>query len=185
MAGPTCPSQDRQTTAEFLVKLFVVHFTNLAAYVHLLSLRKERLLTIRPLLYIIAPLSFLGFHLLALLAGCLLMLKRCIANKELPDWDRDVVRPLRWLLRVIPNQEENYQAITATPVHHRTSRKAEKLAEKIGRALVVLAFITQCSTTVFLYARGRNHAAQSITRADQFVFKLASAGIFVGLLTSL
>lgn len=47
----------------------------------------------------------------------------------------------------------------------------------------MLAFITQCSTTIFLYARRRNHAPQFITRVDQYVFELATAGILVGLLT--
>ncbi|QDS76838.1 hypothetical protein FKW77_003096 [Venturia effusa] len=180
MAEPACPLQDRQTTAEFVVKLFIVHFTTVAAYLHLLSLRKERLLTVRPVLYVIAPLSFLVHHLLAVLAACVLMLSRSLISKEVPDWNADVVRPLRWLLGAIPDREENYQAIGMTPEQ---SKNTEKLAKRIGRIVVVLAFITQCAATIFLYARRRNHAPESITRVDQYVLKLALAGVFVGVLT--
>jgi hypothetical protein len=47
-----CPLDKRRSRVEILVKLFVVYFTVIVAFCHLMSIRREPLLSPRPLFFV-------------------------------------------------------------------------------------------------------------------------------------
>jgi hypothetical protein len=59
-----CPLEERRSRAEILVKLFVVYFTTIMAFCHLMSVRGEPLLPLRPLFFVSSPFAFIPYLLL-------------------------------------------------------------------------------------------------------------------------
>src|ERR1700712_37515 len=60
-----CPLDSRRTTTELVVKLFIVHFTTISAYCHLLSIRGEPIIGWRLVFYILEPFSLFGHYALS------------------------------------------------------------------------------------------------------------------------
>jgi hypothetical protein len=74
LASDLCPLHGRRSSQEVRMQLFVVHFITIAAFCHILNLRKERILGSKLALYLLLPSTFLLAHVLAsilLAAGAL------------------------------------------------------------------------------------------------------------------
>ncbi|GES59499.1 hypothetical protein CDV56_105640 [Aspergillus terreus] len=181
---PLCPLDERRAKTELLVKLFVVHFTTIGAFFHLLNLRGEYLLSLGPIFYICAPLSFIAQHVIAAAALILSIPLVCVRQRRYPDVGKDLVSPVKWLVArfEVPSTEPDPGLQLG---QGRASRKwlGERAIRRLGRVLVTIAFLVQCSLSLFLYHRRKAHGPDSIGLIDEKIFQLAVSGILIGLLT--
>lgn len=181
---PLCPLDERRAKTELLVKLFVVHFTTIGALFHLLNLRGEYLLSLRPIFYICAPLGFIAQHVIAAAALILSIPLVCVKQRRYPDVRKDLVSPVKWLVArfEVPSTEPDPGLELG---QGRASRKwlGESAIRRLGRVLVTTAFLVQCSLSLFLYHRRKAHGPESIGLIDEKIFQLAASGVLIGLLT--
>ena len=173
-----CPLDNRRESREFLVKLFVVHFTAVGSFFHLLHLRHESIVTAAPVLYLLCPLGFVAQHALALCVLVLFNAGLILLKRRQTDWSESLRKPMAWLTgkfisheRVPPMQIEN------------ETRSEEHYAIRAGHVLLVIAFLVQCAGSITLYIRRRTYDLHAVTFVDQMVFELAVSGLLVGLLT--
>lgn len=178
-----CPLDGRRSSTEMWTKLFVVHFTTISFFCHLLSIRKEPIFTPKLILYILNPLVLLLHYGLAL---CAIILAQCFCSSVRYQ---DPVQALRWLFGTIARETgPDYDLISSLPRASRTEsqlrrKRRDKLWKRIGRIAVTLAFLAQCIGAIFLYQRRQRKNAAAIT--DRIVFELACSGILTSLLALL
>lgn len=162
--------------AEVWSKLVLVHFTTIFAFCHLLSVRGERLLNLKPMFFFMCPLlvcieyaSALG--LLSVLYGVSLPMEKPIHKRAL--------RSALCLLFLPVGLDHEYTAVRDPESNF--SGRLGPWAKTIGRALVLSVFGAQCIGSIFLTARRIHRGAA--TQSDQRVLELACGGLVVTLLT--
>ena len=153
------------------MKLFVGHFVTTAAFCHVLSLRRERILGSKIALYLLIPSTFLLAHVLAsmlLAAGALswLLFNRTARLEEI------LKRAPRLFLGSAPAPEDGNDA-------GREDEEREHLLKTGGRFLLACAFLAQCGGTVALFVRRRRHDA--VTWADLRMLEVACTGILTAI----
>jgi hypothetical protein len=185
LESPKCPLDDRRSATELYVTHFVIHFTVIAAYCHLLSIRNEPFLSLKPVFFIFTPLLFILQHVLALISiGGKYLYESILCQDENATFN--AYSSLGWLFGRMPTHREGYSSLPKT-----SSRKSsmseetnpfnsEHLAKKMGRTLVVLALVAQCIGTIFLYIRRLQHDAVGLV--DHRTLEFACAGLLVALL---
>ena len=183
--GPTdstCPLDGRRTSTEVWVKILIAHFTTIAAFCHLLSIRNEKILGIRLAFFFISPLVFVINHGLAIIA--IIGYRLYWRLRWLPNQGKHPKRALRILCGKIPKVLRASRSYELLP----TSDPAESggLGEKweskqVGRIVVALAFLVQCIGSVVFYRRRQSQEA--VTTADTLMVELAYAGILISGLT--
>lgn len=175
MEEELCPLDDRRSAAEVSLKLAVVHFTTMAAYCHLLSMRGEptRIICKKMFLFVIYPGSVIIQHVMAILA---IVSALVLARLKKP---RDSTR-LRSSLKRAP-----FILIGAIEQHppqsepHSSNEKSK--VKLICRLIVVLALSAQCIGSCIVFARRYQHDATTIS--DWRVLDLAIAALLITLLT--
>ncbi|GFG16450.1 hypothetical protein IFM61392_09513 [Aspergillus lentulus] len=185
---PLCPLDERRTKTQLLVKLFVVHFTTIGAFFHLLNVRGEYFLSLRPIFYICTPMSFIAQHVIAAATLILRIPLVCIRDRRYPNIEKDLIRPVKSILGKLgdPSTEsgaESQLESEAGRVRESRNEFRERAIRRLGRVLVTVAFLVQCSLSLLLYHRRKTHGPDTITLIDEKVFQLAASGTLVGLLT--
>ncbi|KAF2430265.1 hypothetical protein EJ08DRAFT_649816 [Tothia fuscella] len=181
-----CPQNERRTKTELLVQLIVVHFTTVCAFMHLLHTRKDSFIYgCLPLLYIITPYSIIIQHAIAVLSVLINYLLFVGVWHGFPSYTVAISNPLNCLLganntaagySTPEEQNENATPVTLSTILKRISR------ERIGPCLFWIVFLTQCSCSIYLYIRRKQHAEHAITIVDQRIFELAVGGVLVSFL---
>ncbi|KAH7321767.1 hypothetical protein BKA65DRAFT_512972 [Rhexocercosporidium sp. MPI-PUGE-AT-0058] len=175
-----CSIDGRRTSKELYIKIFVVHFIVITAYCHLLSVRSENVISWRPLHFFITTLNVivkLGSGLIAIvLAYCYTF----VSNAE------TLSSPFSLLLGDVSHINRgatNYCPLSTSshPPRGNVFPDSNKLAQTIGRVLVVLAFKVQCIGALILYHRRRQHDA--VTQTDQRIFELSCSGLVIAITT--
>jgi hypothetical protein len=167
-----CPSDNRRSIGELWSKTFAVHFTTIAAFCHLLSIRGQAPFSWKVVFYILAPWHIFVQHALALA----IIIVAPLVNTFLPPAKRaSTWRALRWLFGSLNKPLE-------AQVPERKSWRDSYSCANFGRAIVAAAFLTQCSGSIYLFTRRQSFDPDAITRADRKVFELACSGLLVGAL---
>lgn len=180
-APDLCPYEGRRSTKELWVKLVVVNFTVIAAFCHVLDLRREPIVRWKLVYYVIVPYLLIVYHALALLtitAGFIYCLIR--PSSELRD---SLERAPRWIFGVVSKEGEGsgtYELLPSTEVRRPVTGVPEDEAKwkKIGRCLLASTFVLQCIGTIVLYSRRK--ARNAVTSFDQRVFELGCSGLITG-----
>jgi hypothetical protein len=165
--APLCPLTDRRSSKEVWLALFVAHFTTILAFCHLLSIRGDRILSWRLFFQITSPFLIITQHALALLVILAALLYALACGNASPKMAYTFLHRLLGTTKPISEVD--------------TNARHESLIKRLGRITVVLAFLTQCITTIYLYSRRVSRNA--VTFADQRIFELACGGILTALLT--
>lgn len=186
-----CPLLDRRNPRELYVKFFVVHFTTIVAFCHLMSIRKEKILTRRLLFYILVPYNFLVQHALAVLIIVCNALYLFVQKSPAHGRRRPISRSSRTAKYLFLNVQHFFGLsppyITSSPpwsVHKQNAAETEpeQRAKMVGRLVIQGAFLTQCITAIVLYNRRRRFGAVALI--DQLVFEIACGGVLVAVLTA-
>jgi hypothetical protein len=165
--APLCPLTDRRSSKEVWLALFVAHFTTILAFCHLLSIRGDRILSWRLFFQITSPSLIIIQHALALLVILAALLYALACGNASPKMAYTFLHRLLGTTKPISEVD--------------TNARHESLIKRLGRIAVVLAFLTQCITTIYLYSRRVSRNA--VTFADQRIFELACGGVLTALLT--
>jgi hypothetical protein len=173
-----CPLDNRRESREFLVKLFVVHFTTVGSFFHLLYLRHESIVTAAPVLYLLCPLGFVAQHAVAISVLVLYNAGLILLIQHQPDWSATLHNPIAWFTGKFISHER-----VPTMQIGNEARSVEYYAIRAGHVLLVIAFLVQCAGSVALYVRRRTYDLHAVTFVDQMVFELAVSGLLVGILT--
>lgn len=175
MEEELCTLDDRRSAAELSLKLAVVHFTTIAAYCHLLSMRGEptKVICRKMTIFFIFPGSIIIQHVVAILA--IFSAFVWVRFKKLQDSTL-----LRSSLKRTP-----FVLFGAIDQHDSQSRlhssDEESKVKIIGRVIVVLALGAQCIGSCIIFARRYQHDATTI--GDWRVLELAIAALLISLLT--
>jgi hypothetical protein len=145
------------------LKLFVVHLTTIAAFCHVLSLRRERIWSWRFIAYLLYPSTILAAHALAIVifAGAVIYWALFDRTRR---FRKSLSRAPRLLLAAAPLSEPSD-----------VPEESEPMLKTGGRVLTACAFLTQCSGTVALFARRAEHDA--MTWGDIRIFEVAATGV--------
>lgn len=186
-----CPHEGRRSTVEMISKLGVIHFTTIASFAHLLSLRGERNIPSKIVIFFLCPYLIwaqYGLALFTLAIGHIV-----VPFKGNPDSLNKSLQRGQTLLfghiddAPVPNSR---QLAAAWPrnIDRGNTRDTRKGTAKersqwkfFGRILVALFFLVQCVGSVVLYARRERHDAVAVI--DQRVMGLAAGGLLVAILT--
>lgn len=171
LASDLCSLYGRRSSKEVWMKLFVVHLVTIAAFCHVLNLRRERILGSKLALYLLIPSTFLLAHVLAFLlltAGVLVW----IISKRPSRLGESLKRAPRLFLGSAPASDD------ADEVGHEDVER-EPLLKMGGRFLLACAFLTQCCGTVALFVRRQEHKA--VTGADMRMLEVACTGILTAI----
>lgn len=182
-AAPLCPLENRRTKAEFLVKLFVVHFMAIAAFCHLLNLRNESILNWRLYVFVLVPYAFLAHQALAVIP--ILFAAPMLASSRVEFLEISTTL-LKIVFGKVHGRSRRVSAEEGGIGQNRPLRLRDNIElwlKKIAHALAALAFLFQCVATIVLYIRRRQYAPDAITFVDQRIFELAIGGVLIGLLT--
>ena len=168
-----CPLADRRSNAGVLVKLFVVHFTTIAAFCHLLSIRSERVVSYKLIFYFLVPLNIFIYLGLAFATYVVALIQWYLTS----DLERRTVlkRAPRWLFGIIPDEKRVHYISMVDWDTFSQSDQGQSRWKTTGRFVIAIAFLVQCIGTIVLYARRHVHGA--VTLADQRVFELGCGGI--------
>ncbi|KAF1813917.1 hypothetical protein P152DRAFT_297762 [Eremomyces bilateralis CBS 781.70] len=161
---PPCLVDDRRSIVEIIVKYFVVHLTTIAAFAHSPSRGRGRMETglLRP-----CARAFLFQHI----AGLAAIVAIALYNAFLPRHQRtDVWEVVHCLFGIVDDDSHD----------DRHADDGQRFWKRFGEPLLAIGFLTQCSSSVYLYSRRLAFAPDSLTIADQKVFELASSGLFAG-----
>ena len=174
-----CPYEGRRTSKEVWVKLFVVHFTTIAALCHVLSIRRERIFSWRLVFYFLVPYSAFAYQGLALAALSIAVLYYTFKRNPLGNGGI-LDSAVRFFLGLIPEDEPAYGPVPASSAPHEDSEtETETSWKRIGRPVVACAFLAQCIGTIVVYLRRQAHDA--VTQADGRMLELGSTGIITAM----
>ncbi len=161
-AGELCPWDERRLPREMYVKLFVVHFTVIGSYAHLMHLRRDPRIIYSYLLMIACPIA--GVALLVLPMIILpIQLFICRGNRKLLKQSAGI-----FIGRVMAPEHN--------AVHAATVNGPPELSSKFIRRIVVqLALLAQCIISIWLFARRAHHG--SVALYDYRILQLAILGL--------
>ena len=168
----SCPLNPRRMPPELYVKLFVVNFTVLAAYIHLLHLRRDSLPIVKTVLAFCCPLGSTAFIVISILA---LLIQVVIYR----DWDEAIITSAAILYGNIKSDVENDDDTQSCS----KLSLVKLLLRKIGRCLLPLALFSQCVTSILLFTRRVEHEADILY--DHMILQLAILGVTVAILTTI
>ena len=178
-----CPFDNRRSSKELWVKLFVVHLTTIGAFCHVLSVRREPIISWKLAFFILVPYSIFAYHVLFLVAVLVAfgyLFVNTLLNKPSEETKDSLWRAPRWLFGKVPDESEvGYQMLPSTEQAPPQAHERQSRWKKVGRILLACPFLAQCIGTAVLYARRQSHHA--VTFADQRVFELGCTGIITAL----
>lgn len=169
-----CPFDGRRSAKEVWVKLFVVHFSTIALFCHVLSIRGERIVSWKLVFYMLVPFNLFASHGIALSVAFLAMLYVELKNKP-PYLYESLSRAPRWFLGLVPRESAFQRVPTADLNTIGGADDTQERWKRFGRIIVAAGILVQCITAIALYVRRQKRDA--VTHADQRVFKLASTGV--------
>ena len=159
-----CPWNDRRLPREMYVKLFVVTFTVLGSFAHLMHLRRESRDLFTYVLLFFVPIA--GSSLIVIpIIGLLVQVFVCAGDKSM------IKSSLGILIGAVRNEDEqsnneNSQDFNWPP----------KYSSRMARALLVqAALLSQCITSVWLFTRRVRHASDALY--DRHILQSAILGI--------
>ena len=164
-----CPLEDRRTPRELYVKLFVVNFTVLAAYIHLLRLRRDKF----PLFYVfLAILTPIGSTALLLLPCCVLLFQLVFGYRL-----RYIKRSANLLFGTLQHSNETSTPNTDERVaSYSASSSIDNNAWKTARRLLLpLALLSQSIASIWLFHRRVQRNAAVLY--DHRILQLAVLGL--------
>ena len=146
-----CPWGERRTHRELYVKLFVVYFTIIGAWAHLMHLRREPRGIASFLLILICPVGGVALLVVPLLA-LTIQIVVCRGNSN------DLKQSVGMLLgRLVPEHEAD-GAVPVEPVIQ-WPRPSSRL---LGQLLVQFALLSQSVTLIWLFARLIQHGSDAL-----------------------
>ncbi|RGP69536.1 hypothetical protein FSPOR_4640 [Fusarium sporotrichioides] len=165
-----CPEGETRGATELVVRLIVVHLIALVAFCHFQSLRNERLVTIEPVLFLLAP-----FIVVVQTAVGLVVIHYCFIDslvRSSRSWSSHIsTYAHRWNILFAtkpppePEKEEDHR------------RKPGEAWLNLGRLLVMSGLLFQFIATIFLYRRRWNlYGWESLSIVDHRTFELAVGG---------
>ncbi|KAK5119914.1 hypothetical protein LTR85_007240 [Meristemomyces frigidus] len=165
-----CPLDGRRTTTELLVKLFVVHFTIIAAYCHVRSIRNEPIISFSLLFYAMEPLSLLAYYAVSIVMLMAAAIMALVGRS--PVHRASFFRAPMWLFGKFSMDVMQHQRLGGPSAPTQKSRWTMKT---LGRALLASALLAQCIGTIVLHCRRRAHDA--VTLGDERVLGLGCSGL--------
>jgi len=105
------PPGNRRTKEELIIKLFIVHFTSIAIYGHLIGIRNEKRLNWRSFIFALTTSAILFQLAVALLAIFVNFVFKLAQNLKVPDLEAELLRPLRFLLGKIRDENSKYERL--------------------------------------------------------------------------
>ncbi|WAO96248.1 Hypothetical protein NCS54_01391600 [Fusarium falciforme] len=187
-----CPPDESRTSRELIVKLVVAHLTGVTAFCNLVSLRKDPLDSIEPILFFASPLIVLVQTALGL---ALMIFDFAIKVIKSPSSIREQGQLLerRWRILFCPRAEPKVEPLEmsqdgfiGTPCEKNSwrSNHDESAWVRLGRSIVTFGTLFQCLATIFLYNRRIElHGKESLTVADNRCFEIAVGSAFVSVLS--
>lgn len=187
-----CPPDASRTSRELIVKLVVAHLTGVTAFCNLVSLRKDPLDSIEPILFFASPLIVLTQTTLGLVLMIFDFVTKVIRS---PSSIREQGQLLerRWRILFCPRAEPKVDTLEmsqdgfiGTPSKNNSwqSSHEESAWVRLGRTIITLGTLFQCSATIFLYNRRIElHGKESLTVADHRCFEIAVGSAFVAVLS--
>ena len=171
-----CPLDGRRSPTEIWVKLFVIHFTAITAFCHLLSIRKERILSPKLLAFVLVPLNQIASIVMGLLViGVAAIYWTCCG-----DDDRSEKLQHAFLVLFGRNEEDN-KGYASLRQRKESGADEEAPLTKMGRIVLVLAFMVQCTGVIVIYSRRVAHGADTL--GDRVALDFACGGLLTALLT--
>ena len=165
-----CPWDERRLPREMYVKLFVVHFTVLGAYAHLMHLRREPRYIFSFLLMIACPIAGVALVVVPFIA---LVIQTIICRG-----DRAILNQSFGILVGQVLRDED------TDEHGATIHWPPELSLKLVRSVVLqLALLAQCITSIWLFARRVKHGSDALY--DHRIFQLAVLGCSASIMSIL
>ena len=178
-----CPLDNRRSSKELWVKLFVVHLTTIGTFCHILSVRREPIISWKLVFFVLVPYSIFAYHILFLATVLFAfghLFVNIILSKPSDEMKDSLWRAPRWLFGKIPDEAEvGYEMLPSTEQAPTPTPERQSRWKKVGRILLACSFLAQCIGTAALYTRRRSHHA--VTFADQRVFELGCTGIITAL----
>ena len=160
-----CPWDERRLPREMYVKLFVVHFTVIGAYAHLLHLRRDSRYVFNLLLMFASPIAGAALIMSPLIA-LLIQMTVCRGDRAI------MKQTIGILIGRVARDEDGSEAVD---VHEPTIDWLPELSSKLVRHVVVqLALLAQCITSIWLFARRVQHGSDALY--DHRIFRLAILG---------
>ncbi|UPK99638.1 hypothetical protein LCI18_010573 [Fusarium solani-melongenae] len=187
-----CPLDASRTSRELVVKLVVAHLTGVTAFCNLVSLRKDPLDSIEPILFFVSPLIVLVQTAFGL---ALMIFDFATKVIKSPSSIREQGQLLerRWRILFCPRAESKVETLEmsqggfiGTPSEKNSwrSNREESARVRLGRTMVTFGTLFQCSATIFLYNRRIElHGEESLTVADHRCFEIAVGSAFVSVLS--
>lgn len=187
-----CPPDESRTSRELIVKLVVAHLTGVTAFCNLVSLRKDPLDSIEPILFFVSPLIVLVQTALGL---ALMIFDFVIKVIKSPSSIREQGQLLerRWRILFCPRAEPkvetlemSHDGLIGTPSEKNSWRanNEESAWVWLGRTIITFGTLFQCAATIFLYNRRIElHGKESLTVADNRCFEIAVGSAFVSVLS--
>ena len=166
-ASDSCPLDNRRSSKEVWMKLFVVHLTTIAAFCHVLSLHRERIWSWKLIAYLLYPSTILAKHALAIV-----IIVGAVVYWVLFDRTRQLGKSLLRVPRLLV-------AKAPVPEPDDEPEELEPVLKMGGRFLLACAFLTQCSGTLALLVRRVKRGA--VTWADIRIFEVAATGVLISL----
>ena len=161
-AGALCPWDERRLPREMYVKLFVVHFTVIGSYAHLMHLRREPRYFGSYLLMIACPIAGVALLVSPVIILSIQLLV-CRGDRNLLKQSAGI------LIGRVMDPERN--AIHAATVHG-----PPEFSSKLIRGIVVqLALLAQCIISIWLFARRAHHG--SVALYDYRILQLSILGL--------
>ncbi|KAM0420634.1 hypothetical protein ACHAPT_011550 [Fusarium lateritium] len=190
---PLCPSDDRRTARELMVKLIIAHFTTVAAFCNYLSLRNYDLASIEPLLFLLCPLLVPIQTLIGLLLISGVFLANIVTGRSPLYHEFSIFAcRLRTLLGKKPNKNSTSNLTRSSTESLECGGPGQVAGSRLargyvttGRLLLVLGTLFQCVATIFLYKqRVEKKGWESLSAVDFRTFELAVGGAAVSVLSA-
>ena len=162
-----CPLGGRRSDKEVWMKLFAVHLTTIAAFCHVLSLRRERIMSWKLLAYLLEPASVMVAQVPPLLVLTVAVMYWMLFDRT-RRLRRSLKRTIGRFLSPLP-ESESANRLSET----------EAVLKACGRTLLAYAFLAHCSGTMALFLRRAEHAA--VTWVDIRIVEVAATGILTSL----
>ena len=163
-----CPASERRFPQEMYTKLFVIHFTVIVAYGHLMHLRREPRDLFSYLLIIGYPIG----GALSLLSPLVVLSVQAVVGVFHGDCAYLMTQSVCILIGEIPENEDDGEFDTS---YEWPPKKMSCGA--MGRVALLLALLVQCITSIWLFARRVEHGGDALY--DHRILQLAILGLSV------
>ncbi len=135
-----CPWSERRLPREMYIKLFVVHFTVIGSYAHLMHLRRERRYIFSLLLILACPIAGMAL-LVSPLTALLVQMIICRGDRTILNQSIGIL-----IGRAVKDEDTDKQE---TGLHW----PPEISFKLIRRIVVQLALLAQCIASIWLFSR--------------------------------